>query len=262
MTSLLRYFSLCLAGLAAACGDEGNNPAAPERSEASPAAAVAALTPPALALSSHALYYCDNPGSVRTCVVLKRQLRITSTGAPLNWRASKDQPWIVLSQAGGATPTTITVSLDTKVLPAYHYGSGTITIAAAGASNSPQTISVGVNARGLPSVLPMLAFSDSSIGFCYIGGNRPCNRLTEQVLFSSTGTALIWKAVSNQPWIVLRPVTGTTDTVVRVSVDLTKVHVVPGTSIRGSITVSSAGAGNSPQTIPVKLQFYSQPLPQ
>jgi hypothetical protein len=205
---------------------------------------LSAVTAPALLLDSHALYYCYHPGTTRNCVVLKRTLRLTSSGAPLKWITSKSQPWITVSPAAGTKPTTVT-------------------IAAAGAFDSPQKVAVVVNYRAIAPFPPSLAFSDSAIGFCNSpGSTRNCVRLAEHVLFTSTGAALGWKATASRPWIVILPTSGTTDTDVRISVDLTRVPSPHGTSISGSLTVSSAGARNSPQTIPVKLQFYSIPPPQ
>ena len=263
MTSTLRYFGLCLAGLAAACGEEGNDPAAPERITPQGTAAVETIiTTPALGVSSHALYYCYHPGSTRNCVILKHQIQITSTGAPLRWTASTDKPWIVVSPASGTTPTTVTVSVALKA-PQLSTIRGSVTIAAAGASNSPQHIRVEVNYTGRPPLLPALAFSDSAIGLCfYPTATRACVQTEEDVRFTSTGASLAWRAVSSVPWIVLHPTSGATPTTVRVAVDLTKVRVRIGTSVSGAITVSAAGARNSPQTIPVKLQFYNWPLPQ
>jgi hypothetical protein len=110
---------------------------------------------------------------------------------------------------------------------------------------------------------PALAFSDSAIGFCYYPtATRACVKLEEDVLFSSRGAPLAWRAVSSAPWIVLHPASGTTPTTVRVTADLTKVQVPLGGSVAGSITVSAAGAWNSPQAIVVRLQRYSVPPPQ
>ena len=116
-----------------------------------------------------------------------------------------------------------------------------------------------------PLGLPSLAFSDSAIGFCYFpAASRGCVRLAEHVLFTSTGASLAWKAVSSKPWIVIQPATGATDTDVRVSVDFAKLPPwkMGSTILNAAVTVSASGARNSPQTIPVKLQFYSWPLPQ
>jgi hypothetical protein len=264
MSSSLKYTALCLASLVAACGDDGSDLAAPGPTDVPAAATVqTALVAPAIGLSAYSLYYCYTPGGNRMCVILKRPLRVTSTGTPLKWTASSNYPWIVVSPAGGTTPTGVTVSIDTRKLPAWRPVYGSITIAAAGASNSPQKVRVIVNAVGRgPLILPAIAFSDSAIGFCYSpSSTRSCVRLSEQVRFTSTGAALTWRAVSSAPWIVVNPAGGTTPTDVRVFVD----YLPPrngATSVSGWITVSAAGASNSPRTIPVKLQFYSQPLPQ
>jgi hypothetical protein len=266
MSSSLKYTALCLASLVAACGDDGSDLAAPGPTDVPAAAAVqTALVAPAIGLSAYSLYYCYTPGGNRMCVILKRPLRVTSTGTTqLKWTATSNNSWIVVSPAGGTTPTGVTVSIDRWKLPAWRPVYGSITIAAAGASNSPQKVRVIVNALGHP--LSALAFSDSAIGFCFMpSSTRTCVRLEEQVRFTSVGgTPLTWRAVSSAPWIVVNPAGGTTPTDVRVFVASDKLPPRSGTttSVSGWITVTAAGASNSPRTIPVKLQFYSQPLPQ
>jgi hypothetical protein len=274
MSSALKYAMLCLAGLVAACGDDGSDPAAPGSTDLPPPAAASglpsggrqnALAAPAIVLSTHALYYCYTPGGNRMCVILKRTLRVTSSSTTaLKWTASKNQPWIVVSPAGGTTPTSVTVSVDPAKLPPWTYAFGMVTISAAGASNSPQTIRVEKNPVGRSLNPPALAFSDSAIGFCFNPtSTRACIKLEEHVQFTSTRAPLTWKAVSGQPWIVVRPTSATTPTDVRVFVDFDKLPPRNGAlSVSGWITVSAAGASNSPRTIPVKLQYYSQPLPQ
>lgn len=265
MSSPLKYATFCIASLAAACGGEGSDLAAPRPTEAQPAPAIpTALVAPAIALSASSLWYCYTPSGSQMCVILKRPLRVTSTATALKWTATTNYPWIVVSPAGGTTPTGVTVSIDTRKLPTWRPVYGSIMIAAAGASNSPQKVRVIVNAVGHP--LSALAFSDSAIGFCFMpSSTRACVRLEEWVRFTSVGgTQLTWKAVSSAPWIVVKPAGGTTPTDVRVFVDYYKLPPRNGTttSVSGWITVSATGASNSPQTIPVKLQFYSQPLPQ
>jgi hypothetical protein len=260
MTSPLQYLGLCLAALATACGEEARDPAAPEPTAPQQVAALEAVTTaPALRVDAHALYYCYHPGMVRVCIVLKHQLRITSSGAAFKWTASKDKPWIVLSSAGGTTPSTLTVSVNPQALPSLAYTvRGSVTLAAPGASNSPQTVLVEVNGQ----VPPALAFSDSAVGFCYSpGSTRNCVRLQEDVLLTSTGAALAWRARSSAGWITLSRTSGTTPTTLRVAVDRSKLPVPHGTLVSGSITVLSGAASNSPQQIPVKLQFYSSPPP-
>jgi hypothetical protein len=267
MNSGLRYLALSVAALAAACGEDASGPVESRAPEVVPTGpTLSAVTAPALLLNSHALYYCYHPGSVRNCVVLKRALRITSSGGPLKWTASKSQSWITISPVAGTTPTTVTISVVLSKLPhpLPFSAFGTVTISAAGAWDSPQKVKVVLNQTARAPVPPSLAFSDSAIGFCQSpGSTRSCVRLAEHVLFTSTGASLAWKAISSKPWIVIQPTTGATDTDVRVSVDLTKLPPRNGaTSFTGALTVSASGALNSPQTIPVKLQFYSTPPPQ
>jgi len=263
----LRYLALSAAALAAACGGEADGPVEPRAPDVVPAApGLSAVTAPALLLNSHALYYCYHPGSTRNCVVLKHSVRITSSVAPLKWTASKSQPWITVSPAAGTTPTTVTIAVDLSKLPSPLPFSafGTVTVSAAGAWDSPLNVRVVFNQTASAPFPPSLAFSDSAIGFCLSpSSTRTCVRLAQHVLFTSTGASLAWTAVSSKPWIVVHPATGATDTDVRVSVDQTKLPPRNGaTSFSGAVTVSASGARNSPQVIPVKLQFYSTPPPQ
>jgi Viral BACON domain len=265
MNPALRYLVLSVMALGAACDNQANDLAGPRAAEpGSSAPALAATTAPGLLLDSHALYYCSHPGATRNCVVTQRTVRIRSSIGPVNWTASKDQPWIALSATSGTTPTTVTIKATAGYVPLGASVVGTVTITAAGARYSPQKVKVVVNYFAAAPSPPLLAFSDSAIGFCYnpssTGG---CVRLAERLLFTSTGASLHWKAVSSKPWIVVHPDTAATDTDVRVSVDRTKLPATNGaTSLSGAITVSASGAQNSPQTIPVKLQFYSTPPPQ
>ena len=105
---------------------------------------------PAIGVSSNALYYCFHPGATRNCVILTRQLRITSSGRPLEWTASASQPWIAVSPDTGTTPTTITVSVAGRLLTPFTSTSGTVTVTATGAVNSPQTVRVTQNYTARP----------------------------------------------------------------------------------------------------------------
>jgi hypothetical protein len=66
------------------------------------------------------------------------------TGGALNWSASDDKDWLSLSPASGSSGGVVTVSVDASGLSAGVH-SGTITISAVNASNSPRTVSVILN---------------------------------------------------------------------------------------------------------------------
>jgi hypothetical protein len=69
-------------------------------------------------------------------------LTISNTGSgTLNWSASADASWISLSSSSGTAPSTISVFANLGNLNAGTY-QGTVTVSAAGASNTPQTVAV------------------------------------------------------------------------------------------------------------------------
>jgi hypothetical protein len=72
----------------------------------------------------------------------------TGGGSALNWTASSSASWLTISPSSGTTPSTITVSANTSGLASGRY-SGTITITAAGAPNSPQTVPVSLTVANI-----------------------------------------------------------------------------------------------------------------
>ena len=167
MSSARRCATLCLTALAAACGDGGSGLAPPDPAEPPPAVP-GTLVAPTIGLSTH-----------RMSVALERQLQVTSTGTALRWTAASEYAWIVVSPSSSTTPTSATISVEPRKLPAGRPVTGSFTIAAAGASNSPQRVSVVVNATGQPPLpTAALALSDSALGFCFSpGSTRNCVRL-------------------------------------------------------------------------------------
>jgi len=115
---------------------------------------VATADHPAIGVSSSALGFCDRPGSVRICVVLTRDLRITSLGRRLlKWTVSSDQPWIRVSPVRGTTPSDVKVSIDLGQLGPIRLGQtarGSILVSAPGASNSPLRIPVALCFYAVP----------------------------------------------------------------------------------------------------------------
>jgi hypothetical protein len=176
-----------------------------------------------------------------------------SGGSTLNWTASSNQTWLTLNPSSGSSTgskTTVTASVNISGLSAGTY-SGAITISDPGASNSPQTISVAltVNAPGVPTI----GLNPTSLSYTYvIGGTAPADK-TFQVSNTGAGT-LNWTAASNQTWAGVSPTSGSlasgSATTVAVSVNIS--GMAAGTHY-ATITVSAAGASNSPQQVSVTL---------
>ncbi len=63
------------------------------------------------------------------------------TGSPLDWTATTDASWLLLSASSGTTPTNIRLTVDSARLPVGVY-QGTITVTSPGASNGEVSVPV------------------------------------------------------------------------------------------------------------------------
>jgi len=174
--------------------------------------------------------------------------------------------WLSCSQASGTSTgesDTITVNYSTSGISVGTYFA-TITIASASASNSPQSIPVSLTvnapssppAAPAPSSPPAISRSPASLSAsCTQGSNA--SRQSFQVSNSGGGT-LSYSITDDASWLSCSPASGTStgesDTI-RVSYNTSGLAV--GT-YPATITITAAGASNSPQTIPVSLTV-SQP---
>lgn len=79
-----------------------------------------------------------------------------SGGSVLNWTVTANQPWIALGAASGTAPSTLLVGVNTLGLAPGNY-SGAITIAAAGATNTPQTAAVSLTVLPFASGLSKIS---------------------------------------------------------------------------------------------------------
>lgn len=185
-----------------------------------------------------------------------KQINVTSSGAALSYTASASTQsgggWLSVTPSG-TTPGVLTVSVNPAGLAPATY-QGTITVSSAGASNSPQTASVTLNITAAPS----LVLSPTSLTFGFQqGGSAPP---AQNVSVTSTGSVLSFSAsastTSGGNWLSVSPGSGNTPGTVSVSVS-------PGSlaagSYSGTVTITSAQAGNSPRTVPVTFNVTSAP---
>jgi uncharacterized protein (TIGR03437 family) len=153
--------------------------------------------------------------------------------------------WLQAGPAAGTTPATLSMSVNPAGLAAGAY-TGTITVTAPGASNSPQTITVRL------TVTATIAATPSALSFSQIaGGPAPS---AQAVSVSSSGGALSFSASvstnNGSGWLSVSPSAGATPGVLNVFVNGAG---LPAGTYTGSITITSAAAANTPQTVPVTL---------
>lgn len=185
----------------------------------------------------------------------------SSTGANVSFTATAVPTtcgnWIVLNQSSGATPSTLTVSVNTTGLGAGQC-TGNIDISASSALNPSISIPVSL----LVSNLPLIQAPTTGATFTYqIGGAAPAAQNVE--ITSSTSGLNIGAAASaanNGPtFLTISPASGTTPQSFTLSVNPTVLQTLGPGTFTETVTLTSAGAGNSPQTFPVTLTVSSNP---
>jgi len=185
-----------------------------------------------------------------------RTLEIWNSGVgTLNWTLSDDASWISEGPTSGSSTgehDTVAVSVDIAGMSAGDY-SANITITAPGASNSPQLVPVSLH---IGSAAPEISCKPESLSFTAgEGGSTPANG-TLEVWNSGIGT-LTWSLGDDAAWLSESPTSGSStgehDTVA-VLVDIAGMSAG---DYSANITITSPGASNSPQLVPVSLHISS-----
>jgi uncharacterized protein (TIGR03437 family) len=187
----------------------------------------------------------------------------SSTGAIVTFTATAKTTtcgnnWIVLSQQFAATPSTLNVQVNKSGLGAGTC-SGEIDIAASGASNP----NVAVPVTLLISSNPLLQVPSSVQPFTYqIGSTTFPAAQNVQITSSTPGVSFTATAapVSGGPSFLQVSPNGTTPQALMLSVNAALLSSIGPGTYSETVTISSTGAGNSPQTFPVTLVVNSNPI--
>ena len=106
------------------------------------------------------------------------------------------------------------------------------------------------------AAVPNIRLSPGAFTFTYAtGGVTPA---AQNLTVSSTGSALSYTVAATGSWLKVAPASGTTAGTVSVSATPTGLAI--GTCHSGSVTVTSTGAGNSPQTVGITLNVNAAAL--
>lgn len=162
--------------------------------------------------------------------------------------------WLKATPTTSTTPAALLIEAAPSALAAGTY-QGTVTVAATGAANTPQTIPVTLTVSGSP----MIRLSASNLTF--VGQAGQSNPQPKTVRVNSTGSALGFNvstatAVGGN-WLSASPATGTTGNDITVSVNTA--NLISGV-YSGTITVTPSEQGAAPQTIAVTLEVNINPL--
>ncbi len=186
----------------------------------------------------------------------------SSTGANVSFTASSKTSscgnWLVISPQSGATPSTITAEVNTSGLTTANQCSGEIDISAPGASNPSVQIQVGL----LVSTNPLLLVPTTGPTFTYqIGTSTQLSPQNVQITSSSTAltfTASAAPTTAGGPdFLTVTPATGTTPQALELKVKSSVLATLGPGTYSDTVTLTSAAAGNSPQTFIVTLTVNS-----
>jgi hypothetical protein len=188
-------------------------------------------------------------------------LEIWNSGSgKLDWSVSDDAAWLTLAPTNGSSSgehDEVTASVDIANMSAGDY-SATIIIAAAGATNTPRTLTVSLNLTETEG--PMIAFGPASLSFSAVAGKaNPANQ-TLEIWNSGTGT-LDWSVNDDAAWLALAPTNGSSSgehDVVTASVNIAGMSTGDYST---TITIAAAGATNTPRTLAVSLTLTETEAP-
>ena len=217
---------------------------------------------PALNVSPGQLSFAYQVG---TSTPAAQTLSLTSsTGSNISFTASSNTStcgsnWLVISPTTGATPSSLSVQVNTSGLTPGNCA-GEVDISASGVSNATVKIPVAL----LVSTNPLLLVPSVGPTFNYqLGSAAP--PAAQSVQITSSGAALniaasVTAANGSPTFVTVTPATGTTPQSLALSLNAaTLASIGPGT-YNNTVVVSSAGAGNSPQSFPVTLVVSSNPV--
>jgi uncharacterized protein (TIGR03437 family) len=190
-------------------------------------------------------------------------LTVSSTGAPVTFFANvtlfQGLNWLTVSPtsatASPSSAATLTVTANGSGLSPGSYN-GQIALSSPGASNA-----VVVNVTLTVSNIPTITISPASLVpvFFQIGGANPATQTIAVSLAGGGAVAFNASATvsSGTNWLSVSPTAGTTPANVTVSINPAG---LPAGSYQGTVTITVAGATNSPITLPIGLTVAPAPI--
>ena len=173
---------------------------------------VTAAPTPTIGLSATALSFSAVQGGSNPA---NKTISVSNSGSgTLNWTATENAGWLSLSPASGTGAGTISVAVNTSGLSVGTV-STPITIAASGATNTPQTVTVSLTMTAA-AIPPAIGVTPGSLTFtAQQGGGNPTPQ--SLAIRNTGGGTLTWTVSNNAAWLSHSPTSGTGNGVVTIS---------------------------------------------
>ena len=185
----------------------------------------------------------------------------TTTGAAVSLNASASvtagMSWLSISGAGGSTPGSISVSVNTSGLAAGYYV-GFILVQSSGAGNTLLVpVVLDLSSASAPGTL-----SATPGGVLFAGSTNSTGALSQSIAVSSDAGSFSWNAValagSSGTWLTISPASGSGNGTFTVTAN--PAGLQPG-SYSGQVAISATGTSNAGLIIPVTLVVSSATTP-
>jgi Carboxypeptidase regulatory-like domain/Viral BACON domain len=167
------------------------------------------------------------------------------------WTASETESWLSLSATSGAAPADVDVIVDISGLTAGPHV-GTVTVTMPGADNSPQDVTITLNLAEPP---PTIGLSQTTFDFNAVEGAK-ANLFDTLAISNTGGGTMSWTAAKAESWLTIDPASGTAPSNMELAVVTDGLTAGPYSD---TITVSAAGATNTPQKVIVNLTIDPAP---
>lgn len=180
-----------------------------------------------------------------------------------NWTVSAANTWLSVTPSAGTISKEqdqIAVNVNMSGLSAGSYSSSVIISTEGFKGRYVQTlVPVTLTIVGATAPVPSIQLTPTTLSFSgSAGGTNPTAQLIS--LTNPTGGTLSWSLSDNAAWLSLSTVSGTTTTETdSVSASVNLAGLAAGT-YTAAITISAAGATNTPQIIPVSLTVSAPAL--
>lgn len=188
-----------------------------------------------------------------------QMILVTNSGqGTFSWKAIKAQAWLTLSPDSGNAGTSISASVNPSGLSAQTY-SDTVTVTAAGTTNSPQKVVITYIIDPVPpQVGPVLTVAPTAISLVTTTGGTANQTL--QISNTGNSGSFTWTAtkLQNQSWLALSATTGTPPSAITLTG--TAGSLQPGL-YRDTLRIDAPGAQNTGKKIPVTLTVQSSGAP-
>ena len=185
-----------------------------------------------------------------------KMLDIWNSGTgTLNWTLTDDAAWLSENPTGGNSTSihdTVALSVNITGMSAGDY-SANINITSPGVSNSPQVVPVSLH---ISSVVLEISFNPESFSFTAVeGGSTPANQTLE--IWNSGGERRDWYLSDDAAWLSEIPTSGSSKGEHDTAAVLVDIAGMSAGDYSANITITSPGASNSPQVVPVSLHISS-----